>query len=110
MTLYSWIFVDGDTQETFRIRSADPSWHADDDGNLEQAVCSFDIAAEDGSGYRFDLAISGGVLDAEGVDNSESLVRFITSKGIDIVESVLSQGFRGDQQIVWETDGVSLVR
>jgi len=106
---YSWIFVDKDTQDTFRIHIESPSWHANPDGKVEQATCSFDVAANDGHDYQFELRISGGVLESEGVETGKQLIRFVHTKGMDIVESVLSQGFRGDQQILWETDGVSVV-
>jgi hypothetical protein len=29
-------------------------------------------------------------------------------KGVDIIEGVINRGVRGDQQIVWESDGVSV--
>ena len=105
---YSWIFVDGESQQTFRIRSGDPVWQADDDGSFEQARCVFDIITEDGTGFQFQLRITGGVLESQGVDNAEGLVRFIGSKGADIIEGVINRGVRGDQQILWESDGVSV--
>ena len=105
---YSWIFIDAATQETFRIRSGDPAWETSDDGSFQQANCRFDISAEDGTDFRFVLRISGGVLEAQGIDSADGLIRFIGSKGADIVEGVISRGVRGDQQILWESDGVSV--
>jgi len=65
---YSWLFVDGESQDTFRIRTGDPVWQ----------------------------------------ENTEGLIRFIGSKGADIIEGVINRGVRGDQQILWESDGVSV--
>lgn len=105
---YSWLFVDGESQETFRIRSGDPVWQTGDDGSFEQARCNFDIVAEDGTGFKFSLRITGGVLESQGVDSTSGLMRFIGSKGADIIEGVINRGVRGDQQILWESDGVSV--
>ncbi len=105
---YSWIFVDGESHETFRIRSGDPVWQTSDDGSFEQARCSFDILREDGTGFKFSLRITGGVLDSQGVEDPTGLIRFIGSKGADIIEGVINRGVRGDQQILWESDGVSV--
>jgi len=105
---YSWLFVDGESQETFRIQTGDPVWQTDDDGSFEQARCSFDIVTEDGTGFKFQLRITGGVLESQGVDNTTGLMRFISSKGADIIEGVINRGVRGDQQILWESDGVSV--
>lgn len=105
---YSWLFVDGESQETFRIRTGDPVWQTADDGTFEQARCSFEIVSEDGTGFKFQLRITGGVLESQGVGNTESLIRFIGSKGADIIEGVINRGVRGDQQILWESDGVSV--
>ena len=105
---YSWIFVDGESQETFRIKTGDPVWQTADDGSFEQARCSFDVVTEDGTGFKFQLRITGGVLESQGVDNTAGLIRFIGSKGADIIEGVINRGVRGDQQILWESDGVSV--
>mgnify|MGYP000437756020 CR=1 FL=1 len=71
---YSWLFVDGESQETFRIRSGDPVWQTGDDGSFEQARCNFDIVAEDGTGFKFSLRITGGVLESQGVDSTAGLM------------------------------------
>jgi hypothetical protein len=105
---YSWLFVDNESQETFRIRTGDPVWSTSDDGSFEQARCSFDIIGEDGTGFQLALRITGGVLDSQGVQNTEKLLRFIGSQGADIIEGVINRGVRGDQQILWESDGVSV--
>lgn len=105
---YSWLFVDGESQEIFRIRTGDPVWQTSDDGSFEQARCNFDIIAEDGTGFKFSLRITGGVLESQGVEDPTGLLRFIESKGADIIEGVINRGVRGDQQILWESDGVSV--
>ncbi len=105
---YSWLFVDGESQDTFRIRTGDPVWQTADDGSFEQARCSYDIGAEDGTGFKSSLRITGGVLESQGVENTEGLIRFIGSKGADIIEGVINRGVRGDQQILWDSDGVSV--
>jgi hypothetical protein len=83
-------------------------WETSDDGSFEQARCNFDITSEDGTGFSFSLRITGGVLDSQGVENTAALMRFIGSKGADIIEGVINRGVRGDQQILWESDGVSV--
>lgn len=108
MHAYSWIFVDRETQQTFRIRTGDPMWETTEDGRLEQARCRFDIRADDGSDFRFVLRITGSVLEAQGVESADHLVRFLGSKGVDLIESVINRGIRGDQHILWEADGVSV--
>ena len=108
MAKYSWIFVDAESQETFRIRSGDPVWETADDGKFEQAQCAFEIIAEDGTDFRFQLKITGGVLESQGVENPTGLAQFIGSKGADIIEGVINRGVRGDQEILWESDGVSV--
>ena len=105
---YSWLFVDGESQETFRIRTGDPVWQTSDDGSFEQARCTFDIVAADGTGFKFQLRVTGGVLESQGVDNADGLIKFLGSKGADIIEGVINRGVRGDQQILWESDGVSV--
>ncbi|MFQ5743407.1 MAG: hypothetical protein ACE5HV_07445 [Acidobacteriota bacterium] len=108
MTIYSWIFVDGQTQETFRIRSGDPVWETDEDGSFQQARCHFNVLSEDGTDFRFLLRISGGVLESQGIENTQRLSQFIGTKGVDIIEGVINRGVRGDRQILWEDDGVSV--
>jgi hypothetical protein len=105
---YSWLFVDGESQQTFRIQTGDPVWQTADDGSFEQAHCNFDITTEDGTGFKFSLRITGGVLESQGVDNAAGLIRFLGSKGADIIEGVINRGVRGDQNILWESDGVSV--
>lgn len=108
MQPYSWIFVDGASQQTFRIRCGDPAWETDEDGKLQQARCSFNIRTEDGTDFQFLLRISGGVLEGQGVDSTDQLLSFIRTKVPDIVEGAIHRGIRGDQQILWDPDGVSL--
>ena len=108
MAAYSWIFIDGESQQTFRIRSGDPVWETSEDGAIQQARCAFEVHSEDGSDFRFQLRVSGGVLESQGIDSSDGLIRFIGSKGVDIIEGVINRGVRGDQQIVWESEGVSV--
>ena len=105
---YIWLFVDGESQETFRIRTGDPAWQTSDNGSFEQARCSFDILAEDGTGFKFQLRVTGGVLESQGVNDADGLIKFLGSKGADIIEGVIIRGVRGDQEILWESDGVSV--
>ncbi|HJO29428.1 MAG TPA: hypothetical protein QGG30_02950 [Acidobacteriota bacterium] len=105
---YIWLFVDGESQETFRIRTGDPVWQTSDNGSFEQARCSFSIVAEDGTGFKFQLRVTGGVLESQGVNDADGLIKFLGSKGADIIEGVINRGVRGDQQILWESDGVSV--
>ena len=94
---YIWLFVDGESQETFRIRTGDPAWQTSDNGSFEQARCSFDIVAEDGTGFKFQLRVTGGVLESQGVNDADGLIKFLINRGV-----------RGDQEILWESDGVSV--
>ena len=48
MAAYSWIFIDGESQQTFRIRSGDPVWETAEDGSIQQARCAFQVKSEDG--------------------------------------------------------------
>ena len=105
---YIWLFVDGESQETFRIRTGDPVWQTSDNGSFEQARCSFNIVAEDDTGFKFQLRVTGGVLESQGVNDADGLIKFLGSKGADIIEGVINRGVRGDQQILWESDGVSV--
>ena len=105
---YIWLFVDGESQETFRIRTGDPAWQTSGNGSFEQARCSFDIVAEDGTGFKFQLRVTGGVLESQGVNDADGLIKFLGSKGADIIEGVITGGVRGDQEILWESDGVSV--
>ena len=104
---YIWLFVDGESQETFRIRTGDPAWQTSDNGSFEQARCSFAIVAEDGTGFKFQLRVTGGVLESQGVNDADGLIKFLGSKGADIIEGVINRGVRGDQEILWESDGGS---
>lgn len=108
MAIYSWIFIDAESQQAFRISSGDPVWETAEDGSIQQVRCAFEVFAEDGSDFRFQLRISGSVLESQGVESSEGLIQFIGSKGADIIEGVINRGVRGNQQILWETDGVSV--
>ena len=108
MAKYSWIFVDAESQDTFRIRAGDPVWESGGDGKFEQVQCSFHVVGEDGTDFLFLLKITGGVLESQGVDDPGELAQFIGSKGADIIEGVINRGVRGDQEILWESDGVSV--
>ena len=105
---YIWLFVDGESQETFRIRTGDPVWQTSDNGSFEQARCSCSIVAEDGTGFKFQLRVTGGVLESQGGNAAVGLIKFLGSKGADIIEGVINRGVRGDQQILWESDVVSV--
>ena len=105
---YIWLFVDGESQETFRIRTGDPVWQTSDNGSFEQARCSFNIVAEDGTGFKFQLRVTGGVLESQGVNDADGLIKLLVSIGADIIEGVINRGVRGDQQILWESDGVAV--
>ena len=104
-----WIFIDGDSQEIFRIRQDDPDWESSEEGRLEIARCTFNIVADDGTSFDFMLQISGTVLKDHSVDDPEALRALITSKGVEIIEGAIHRGVRGNQQILWEGEGVSLI-
>lgn len=105
-----WIFVDGSTQETFRIRLDVPTWDpVPAEQEPDEAYCSFHITTDDGTAFAFRLRISGDVLDDNKVREFPSLLGLIQGKGVEIVEGAIHNGIRGDQQLVWETDGVSVV-
>lgn len=107
-----WIFVDRSTQRSFRIRYELPSWappmsEGEDD---EEVFCRFHITADDGDAFSFQLQIDDEILADHEVDDGTSLRRLIEAKGIEIVEGAIHSGIRGDQQLVWNPDGVSLVQ
>lgn len=105
-----WIFVDGSTQQTFRIRLDPPSWDPPfESADQDDAVCQFHITTDDGSAFNFQLQIDGDVLDENEVRDLETLVALIQGKGVEIIEGAIHKGIRGDQALVWETDGVSVV-
>ena len=104
-----WLFVDGTTQQIFRIRSGEPSWQADDEQDFAMAECAFHIVADDGNAFDFVLRISGNVLADQSVENPGALRELIGSKGVEIVEGAINKGIRGDQQLLWEPDGVSVI-
>lgn len=104
-----WIFIDGASQEIFRIRYDDPAWEVDDDGRMETARCAFEIVADDGTAFEFNLQIAPNVLENQSVEDLEALATLIASKGVEIIEGAIHRGVRGDQQLVWEQDGVSIV-
>jgi hypothetical protein len=105
-----WIFVDGATQQTFRIRIDSPAWEPTVDTNdAGEALCGFHITADDGRAFAFELQISGDVLDENEVADLSALLSLIQGKGVEIIEGAIHKGIRGDQQLVWETDGVSVV-
>ena len=61
-----------------------------------------------GAGFKFQLRVTGGVLESQGVNDADGLIKFLGSKGADIIEGVINRGVRGDQEILWESDGVSV--
>lgn len=103
-----WIFVDGATQQTFRIRLDLPSWEPAK-ADTERATCRFRIVPDDGNAFSFQLQIATDVLQTAGVKDVTTLLALIEGKGVEIVEGAIHNGVRGDQQLVWESDGVSLV-
>lgn len=106
-----WIFVDGATQQTFRIRLDLPSLRPAGETVIgDEATCRFRIVSDDGNAFSFQLQIAGEVLADAGVSNVATLLALIEGKGVEIVEGAIHNGVRGDQQLVWESDGVSLVR
>ena len=105
-----WIFVDGKTQQTFRIRLDLPTWQAPDEGaDEEEAYCSFHITTDDGNAFAFQLQISGDVLSENRVRDLAALQALVAGKGVEIIEGAIHSGIRGDQRLVWEPDGVSVV-
>ena len=105
-----WIFVDGSTQESFRIRLDVPNWDpVQEDTEPDEAYCSFYITADDGNAFAFQLQISGDVLGENRVREFAALLSLIQGKGVEIIEGAIHSGIRGDQRLVWETDGVSVV-
>ena len=105
-----WIFIDGGTQEIFRIRHDAPALETDEAGGSDRAHCAFHIIGDDGGAFDFHLEISSAVLENYSVEDLQALLNLIASKGAEIVEGAIHRGIRGDQQLVWEPDGVSLVR
>jgi hypothetical protein len=105
-----WIFVDGATQQTFRIRIDSPAWDpALPEESPDEALCEFHITGDDGHAFAFQLQISGDVLDENEVGDLAALLSLIQGKGVEIVEGAIHKGIRGDQQLLWEADGVSVV-
>jgi len=105
-----WIFVDGATQETFRIRLDVPNWEPPDEGNdTDDAYASFHIQADDGHAFAFQLSISDDVLTENQVRDAAALLALVQAKGVEIIEGAIHNGIRGDQRLVWEADGVSVV-
>lgn len=105
-----WIFVDGSTQQSFRIRLDDPRWTPMAEGEEpDDALCEFHITGDDGTRFRFQLQIVGDVLDDNDVDDPEALLSLIQQKGVEIIEGAIHKGIRGDQALVWEPDGISVV-
>lgn len=105
-----WIFVDGATQQTFRIRLDLPSLStADENVESDEATCRFRIVSDDGNTFSFQLQIADDVLKDAGVIDVATLLALVEGKGVEIIEGAIHNGVRGDQQLVWESDGVSLV-
>ena len=105
-----WIFVDGETQQTFRIRLDLPDWAPpDEDGDQEEALCAFHVTADDGNAFALQLQISGDVLNENQVRDAAALLGLVQGKGVEIIEGAIHNGIRGNHQLVWETDGVSVL-
>jgi len=104
-----WIFVDGSTQQTFRIRIDTPLWDPESVEEEDDAVCAFYITGDDGHAFSFQLKISTDVLEENEVADLDALVQLIQGKGVEIIEGAIHNGIRGDQQLVWDPDGVSVV-
>lgn len=78
-----WIFVDGTTQQTFRIRLDLPSWDPPDEGDdQDEALCAYHVTADDGDVFALQLQISGGVLDDNEVRDLGALLTLVQSKGV----------------------------
>jgi hypothetical protein len=106
-----WIFVDGSTQETFRIRLDIPSWDPPGDGDDQDgARCAYEVTADDGDVFALQLQISGEVLGDNEIRDLAALLGLIQSKGVEIIEGAIHNGIRGDHQLVWDPDGVAVVR
>lgn len=104
-----WIFVDGATQQTFRIRLELPSWEHEDEKDPDDAVCSYLVTGDDGDMFNLHLEISGDVLDDNEVHDLAALLTLVQSKGVEIIEGAIHNGIRGDHRLVWDPDGVSVV-
>ena len=105
-----WIFVDGATQQTFRIRLDLPSWDPPDEGDeQDEAVCQYHVTGDDGDHFHLHLEITGEVLDANKVRDLAALLTFVQNKGVEVIEGAIHNGIRGDHRLVWEPDGVSVV-
>lgn len=105
-----WIFVDGSTQQTFRIRLGSPTWEpVRAEQEADDAHCQFHITTDDGSAFSFQLQIAGDVLNENRVQDAESLLALIQAKGVEIIEGAIHNGIRGDQSLVWDPDGVSVI-
>lgn len=106
-----WIFVDGATQQTFRIRLDLPSWKPPDEGaDHDEALCAYHVTADDGDVFALQLQISGKVLSDNEIRDLTALLTLVQGKGVEIIEGAIHNGIRGDRQLVWEPDGVSIVR
>lgn len=102
--------MDGSTQQTFRIRLDPPRWDPPEEkDDQDDAVCQFHITTDDGSAFHFQLQIAGDVLDENEVRDLDALVSLVQIKGVEIIEGAIHKGIRGDQALVWEPDGVSVV-
>lgn len=104
-----WIFVDGSTQQSFRIRLDPPDWTPPEEEESSPAVCEFHITGDDGKAFSFQLRIDGDVLDDNDVADDDTLMSLIQRKGVEIIEGAIHKGIRGDQALVWEPDGISVV-
>lgn len=103
--------MDGATQQTFRIRHDTPSWNPPDEGaDQDEALCAYHVTADDGDVFALRLQISGKVLSENEIRDLAALLGLVQSKGVEIIEGAIHNGIRGDQQLVWDPDGVSLVR
>lgn len=108
MQPFSWIFVDGASQETFRIRLDDPMWQASEGGDWENAKVVFHVTTEDGTTFDFLVEVSRDVLEAAEVQDVDAFLEFLGDKGVDVVEKALHSGVRDDRRLLWMPEGITV--
>ena len=105
-----WIFVDGATQQTFRIRLDLPDWDPPTEGDKhDEALCAFHVTGDDGGAFALRLQITRDVLSDNAIADPGAFRALVQGKGVEIIEGAIHNGIRGDHQLVWESDGVSVV-
>ena len=105
-----WIFIDGATQQTFRIRLDLPDWDPPTEGDKhDEALCAFHVIGDDGAAFALRLQISRDVLSDNAIADPGAFQALVQGKGVEIIEGAIHNGIRGDHRLVWETDGVSVV-